>query len=210
MTEASIQALSLVRNPENMKWYVVPLIVIAIYMYIVDAEQKNWSAILLGLAFWAGEFVWEMFNALVLHFSGFAAMWSTPGGDSAYVIYAGLNIEIAFFFSVVGLMIVKALPEDKKLKILGVSNRILIPVGFGLLAVFVEVCLNQCNLLVWDYGWWRWPNIGLIVVVYCAPFYLIARLHDALSLRAKKIALAVTTSLAVVCHVLFATILGWV
>ncbi|SHJ39757.1 hypothetical protein SAMN02745216_01573 [Desulfatibacillum alkenivorans DSM 16219] len=210
MTEASIQALSLVRNPENMKWYVVPLIVIAIYMYIVEAENKNWSAILLGLGFWAGEFIWEMFNALVLHFSGFAAMWSTPGGDSAYVIYAGLNIEIAFFFSVVGLMIVKALPEDKNLTIFGLSNRFVIPAGFGLLAVFVEVCLNQCGLLVWDYWWWRWPNIWLIIVVYCTPFYLIARLHDAWSLKTKKIGLAVTVCLAVVCHAVFATALGWV
>lgn len=209
MTQASIQAMDILRSPDNMQWYVVPLLVIAIYMYIVEVQQKNWSAVVLGLTFWTVEFVWEILNALILHFSEYAPIWTTPSGNSAYVIYVGLNIEIAFFFAVAGLMIIKSLPQDKYLKIMGIPNRIFLPVAFGLTGVFVESLLNQCNLLIWDYSWWCWPNIWLIIVAYCLPFYVLVRLHDALSLKAKKIALCVTSFLAITCHLVFATFLGW-
>ena len=115
MTESSIAVLKALRSIENLQWYVVPLFVFVIYLYVNEIEKKNWSAVLIGICTFFGEAVWEMFNALVLHFSGYAALWSTPG-KSAYIIYAGLNVEIASFFAIAGLIVVKSLPEDKELK----------------------------------------------------------------------------------------------
>lgn len=40
-----------------------------------------------------------MFNALVLHWSNRAAMWTTPV-DTAYLILVGLTIEISAMFAV--------------------------------------------------------------------------------------------------------------
>jgi hypothetical protein len=210
MSPASEQALSILRDTGNLQWYVIPLLIFVIYAYVNEIERKNWHAVTLGIAFWAGEFIWEMFNALVLKVNGWAPMWITPGGNSAYVIYVGLNIEIAFFFAVAALLVIKVLPADRSLKILGVSNRVFIPVVMGLASVCVEVLLNRAGLLVWDNVWWQWPHIWLIVVAYCLPFLAVAWCHDNLRLKTKAIAAVLLPVLAVSCHLIFATWLGWI
>ena len=209
MTDASVKALSVLRHTDNMQWYVVPILVFAIYIYIVEIEKRNWSAVLLGIAFWAAEFIWEMFNALILHFTQYAPVWCTPG-PSAFTIYAGLNIEICLFFAILGILIIKVLPEDKNVKILRVPNRLFIPVTMGLIGVSVEILLNRCNLLIWDYSWWNWPHFYLIAIGYCAPFTGLVWLHDNLSLKAKKTLAIAVPILAIACHIIFAVALKWV
>ena len=210
MTEASMQAVELLRNTDNMKWYVVPLLVFVLYIYVAEIERRNWSAVLLGIAAWAAELIWEMFNAGVLHFTGYAPQWGTPGGDSALVIYAGLNIEISLFFAAAGVMLIKSLPPERKLRILGIPNRIFIPVGWAGVAVFVEILLNRCGLLTWDYNWWNWPHIWLILAAYTSFFAGITWCHDRLSLRSKVVLACGLPPVALVCHVVFGAVLGWV
>jgi len=209
MTEASQQALAALRSVDNLQWYVVPLLVLVIYIYIAECSQKSWSAVLLGLGMWAAETISEMLNALVLPLTGRSALWTAPG-DSAFVIYVGLNIEIAFFFCISGLMVIKALPQDPRLRICGVPNRLLIPGAMGALAVTVEVLLNRAGLLVWEYTWWSWPHVWLIAVVYSGPWLLLAWLHDRLTLRTKAVTAAALVAAMVLCHLVFATWLGWI
>ena len=209
MTEASLQALSLLRQPERMQWYVIPFLAAVAYFYLNEAEQGNWSAVWLGIATWAAELIWEMCNGLVLHFSNYAPLWSTPG-PTAFLIYAGLNIEITLFFAVCALLLIKLLPKDRTLKILGLSNRVFIPVAGGLVAVFAEVLLNRCGLLIWDWKFWGWPHLYLIVVAYCAPALFLAWAHDHTPLRKQRNAAFYLLAAAAVCHLVFATLLGWV
>jgi hypothetical protein len=149
MTEASLKALSNLRNPDQVQWYVIPLLAVVAYIYLSEIERKNFSAVWLGVATWAGELIWEMGNGLVLHFTGTAPLWSTPG-PTAFLLYAGLNIEITLFFALAGLLLVKCLPPDPNLKILGIGNRILLPIagpkGSGLALMFE--CLT--GLMVGD------------------------------------------------------------
>ncbi len=159
--------------------------------------------------FFAAEFCWEMFNALVLHFSDYAPLWCTPK-DSAYVILAGLNIEIAFMFFMAPIVLFKSLPADKSLKIAGVPNRIFIPIVWGLFCVFVEVLLNRAGALVWDHWFWSWPHIYLIVIVYVTPFLVITWVYDTLSLQAKAKWLAIWGALAILGFILFAMVLHWI
>jgi hypothetical protein len=209
MTAESIQALSVLRSTANLQWYIVPLLATVFYIYFVEVERKNWSLIVMGLTFWAAEFTWEIGNALLLYITNYAPLWLTPG-KSAYVIYAGLNIEISFFFAIYGLMALKILPQDKNLKIMGISNRLVIPTILGLCGLFVEIILNQCNMLIWTYSFWRWPNLWLLAIGYCAPLLILTWLYDNLSMKAKKIALVFTVSVAIVCHVVFAVVLKWI
>lgn len=209
MTSASQKVLSILRSTDNMQWYVVPLLIFVIYVYVAEAERKNWSVFYIGICTWAGELIWEMFNGLVLHFSGYAALWSTPG-QSAYVLYAGLNIEIAAFFAVAGVIITKSLPEDRARKVMGIPNRIFLPVFWGLLAVTVETLLNQAGLLVWDYWWWKWPHLWLIIFVYVSPWFLITWAYDNMSLATKKKWAAILVVSAAALHVLLAVVLKWI
>lgn len=209
MTPASQQALSVLRRTENFEWYVIPLLALVVYAYINEAEKKNWNVVLCGLLLWVSEFTWEMFNALILHFTQYAAMWITPG-KSAYVILSGLNIEICFMFALAGMVVVKSLPADRAKKILGLPNRVLVPLLWGLCCVFVEVLLNRIGLLVWDYSWWNWPNVYLLLVGYTLPFYLITWAHDHLSLRIKTIILLSWLAFNVALWLIFVTGLGWI
>ncbi len=209
MTDASIKAIANLRNPANFDWNIIPILVFVMYIYINEAEKKNWGAVVTGLLFWGGEFIWEMFNSLILHFSQYAGMWSAPG-KTTFLIYSGLNIEISLMFAVAGVLVVKILPEDRSLRVLNIPLRFLTPFMFGVFAVFVEVLLNRANVLVWDYSWWSWPNIWLIVVAYTGPFVFIAWLHDRFQLKTKVIMMSVIWSLAVVCHLIFAVFLKWI
>ncbi len=209
MTPSSLEALARLRDGGHMQWYVVPLLIFVVYVYVTEIERRNWDLVYLGVAFLAAELIWEMFNGLVLHFSQYAPLWSAPG-RSAYLIYVGLNIEIAFFFAVSAVLVIKCLPKDERLKIFGVSNRVLVPLVMGLLAVLVEILLNRCGLLVWDYWWWSWPHVYLIVVAYCLPWWLLVRAHDKLSSATKKRLAQALPVAAATLHVLFGSILKWV
>ena len=108
------------------------------------------------------------------------------------------------------LLVIKALPADRSLKIFGLPNRLVIPVLMGLASVFVEVLLNRAGLLVWDNVWWQWPHIWLIVVAYCLPFLAVTWCHDHLTLKTKTVAAVVLPALAVVYHLTFSTWLNWI
>lgn len=209
MTPESLAALERLRSPDHFQWYVVTLLAFVVYAYVEAARRGEWDKVTLSLAFWAGEFIWEMVNALVLHFSGWSALWTTPG-DSAYVIYVGLNIEIAFMFAVAPLALLSLLPAERDAKILGIGNRVFIPLAFGLFCVAVESLLNAWGALVWSWPYWRWPHVEFIVVAYCLPFLLLAWLHDRWNLRARVVAFVVTVSAAVACHLVLGVSLGWI
>ncbi len=209
MTEASINALENLRTINTFEWYVVPLLAVVIYVYSVEVRRGEWGRVLLGIGFFAGEFIWEMINALVLHFSEYSALW-TVSGKSVFLVFVGLNLEIAFMFAMAPLVLFNCLPEDPHKKIFGISNRIVIPAGFGLFCVFVEVLLNRWGALVWAYRFWSWPHIWLIIVAYVAAFLFIVWYHDRFALRGKFVGAALAMIAAIICYRVFAVGLGWV
>ncbi len=209
MTEASIQALKNLRKLDTFEWYLVPLLAFVIFAYSLEARRGEWGRVLTGIGFFAGELIWEMFNALILKFSGYSALW-TVSGKSVYLLFVGLNIEIALMFALAPLALFNFLPEDRNQKILGVSNRILIPVLFGLFCVFVEVLLNQWGALTWAYRWWSFPHVWLIITVYVTPFLLIVRYQDRVSLKAKKWGALLCAASALVLYLLLVPVLGWI
>ena len=209
MTDASIQALNILRSPDHLQWYLIPSLAFVLYVYFVEVEKRNWNAVLTGLLFYAAEFGWEMLNALVLHFTQRSAVWTTPG-ETAYLILVGLNIEISMMFAVAGLIVVKSLPGDRAKKLLGLPNRLVVPMAWGLFCAFVEVLLNRGGLLVWEYPWWNWPNAYLVFVGYTTPFLMITWAHDRFEIKAKIVLLGIWAAVDVVMWVVFVNILGWI
>ncbi len=73
MSAYSISALEILRNPQlTMKWYVVPLLLIVMYIYNKEIQAKNWSVVLGGAALWGMDLFNEIWNSIVFHASGFA------------------------------------------------------------------------------------------------------------------------------------------
>ncbi|MGL4368288.1 MAG: hypothetical protein ACRCUT_01225, partial [Spirochaetota bacterium] len=72
MTASASQALSILRDTGQFQWYVVTLLLTVICFYTAEVRQKNYSAVLAGLALWGMDFFNELWNALVFHFTQYA------------------------------------------------------------------------------------------------------------------------------------------
>lgn len=210
MTEASRDALNILRDASLFQWYLVPLFALVVYVYAVEIERRNWSCVLAGLAFYGMDLFNEIWNALVLHFTDRSAVWTTPG-DTAYLIFVGLTIEISFMFAVAGVAFIKLLPADKSLRILGIPNRWLFAVVNSIFCVLVEVLLNRAGALVWEYPWWDFPNIGLIVLFGYLPFMVVSFwVYDMERIRNKIATVSVIGAVDLTAIILFAGLLGWI
>ena len=210
MTEASEQALKILRDESLFQWYLIPLFAFVVYVYAVEVERRNWSGVFAGLAFYGMDLFNETWNALVLHFTDRSAVWTTPD-DTAYLIFVGLTIEISAMFAIAGVAFIKMLPADKSLRILGIPNRWFFAVVNAILCVFVEVLLNRADVLVWEYPWWNFPNIGLIVLLGYLPFMAVSFwVYDMEKIRNKIATVLVIYAVNLSAIILFAGLLGWI
>lgn len=210
ITESARQAQAILRDPSHFQWYVVPLLLIVLYIYSVEVERKNWNVLFGGLALWGMDWFNEIWNGLVFHFNKFAPVWGTPGA-TAYNILIGLNIEITFMFAIMGIFACKMLPQNKKMRILGVPNRLFFAVTNSILAVFIEIVLNLVGALTWEYPWWNIRSPWLIFLIGYLPFFLVCFwVHDMKSVRNKIITVGAILGFDAICLVIFAGILGWI
>jgi hypothetical protein len=210
LTEASQHALKILRDASLFQWYVVPLFALVAYVYAVEIERRNWSCVFAGLAFYGMDLFNEIWNALVLHFTDRSAVWTTPGA-TAYLIFVGLTIEISFMFAVAGVAFTKMLPADKGLKILGIPNRWFFAVANSIFCVFVEVLLNRADVLVWEYPWWNFPNVGLIVLFGYLPFMVVSFwVYDMERIRNKIATVLAIYAVDFTAIILFASLLEWI
>lgn len=209
-TESASQALAILRNPSTFQWYVIPLFALIVYVYTVEVERRNWSMVFAGLAFWGMDWFNEVWNGLVFHFTNYAPVWGAPG-KTAYLILIGLNIEICFMFAIAGVTFSKMLPADKKLKILGIPNRLFVAIAGSIFCVIVELLLHAAGALTWDYPWWSAGAPWLIFLIGYLPFFLVAFwVFDMPTLRQKMITVGGILGFDLVCLVVFAGILNWI
>lgn len=210
-TESAQQALSILRDASQFKWYVIPLFVLIVYVYAVEVEKKNWALVFAGLALWGADWFNEIWNALVFHFTNRAPVWGAPGGYTAYLILIGLNIEITFMFAILAIVFIKMLPADRALKILGIPNRIFFACVDAAICVGIEILLNLAGALTWDYSWWNVSAPWLIFLVGYLYFFLIAFwVYDMKTVRNKAVTVGTILSVDLAALIIFGVILGWI
>jgi hypothetical protein len=209
-TQAAIEAASILRDGSLFQWYVITLFALVVYVYSVEIERRNWNLVFAGLAFWGMDWFNEIWNSLVFHFTNYAPVWGAPG-KTAYLILIGLNIEITFMFAIAGIAFGKMLPPDKKLRILGIPNRLFLAAVNAAFCVIVEILLNAVGALTWDYSWWsaRSP-IPIFLFGYLTFFLVSYWVHDMKTVRAKLTTVAVIFGVDVAAAILFGGILGWI
>ncbi|UCH51769.1 MAG: hypothetical protein JSV54_03165 [Chloroflexota bacterium] len=210
MAESAQQALTILRDGSLFQWYVIPLFALVVYVYANEVEKRNWSLVFAGLAFWGMDWFNEIWNGLVFHFTQYAPVWGAPGG-TAYLILIGLNIEICFMFAIAGVAFSKMLPKDKKMKMLGIPNRLLFAIVGAAFCVFVECLLNAVGALSWEYTWWNASVPWLIFLVGYLYFFLVSFwVFDMESVKNKAITVGAILGFDVICLVVFMGILGWI
>ncbi|OQY02062.1 MAG: hypothetical protein B6I20_07215 [Bacteroidetes bacterium 4572_117] len=208
LTPFTKQALSILRDPSTLQWYVIPLLALSLYIYANEMERKNWNLVFAGLAFWGMDWINEIINSLILHFTDFAPLWCAPG-KTAYLILVGLNIEIAFMFSIAGIVWAKMLPNDKNLKILGINNRLFIAITGSVFSVVIEIFLNMADMLTWDYSWWNINVPWLIIIFGYLTFFIVAFwVYDMKTMKQKVVTVGVIYTIVLFSFVVFGS-LGW-
>jgi hypothetical protein len=209
MPPFTVEALRILRDPSHFQWTLLPFIGVAVYIYAVEIERRNWSAVFAGLAFWLMDWVNEIINALVLHFTHYAALWTTTGTTS-FQILVGLNIEISLLFLTAGIVFTKQLPPDPRRKILGLNNRVWMVLGFSCFSVLVELLLHRTGSFHWAYPFWNVPHVELIVIFGYGTFYAMAAwVHDTPRLATKVRAVGALAAVVAAGLIAFGPIAGW-
>lgn len=216
MTEASLKALSTIRDLTMLKWYVIPLLVLIIYIYVKEIKEGrktgNLDAVFAGLTVFGIDFFNETWNGWVLVLTDRSAFWTAPG-DTALRTLVGWNIEIMFMFLLAGIAWYHTLEEDKKKKILGLPNPLFWAIGYSAFSVFIEWFLNKGGLLIWEYPFWERSFGGIILIFlfgyltfYLGAWFIITRK----TMKAKWITLVVIYSVPVILNIIGMGIMGWV
>lgn len=210
MSESARLAFSILRDPSQFKWYVIPLLALLFYIYSVELEKKNWSLVFAGLAYWGMDWFNEIWNSLVFHFNGYAPVWGAPGA-TAFLLLIGLNIEICFMFAISGIVWCRMLPADKKKKILGLPNRWFFAIAGSIFCVLIEVLLNAAGALTWDYSWWSAGAPWLIFLIGYLPFFLVSFwVFDMKTIKSKLIAVGTIWGVVIASLIVFIPVLHWI
>jgi hypothetical protein len=173
ITDASREALEILRDGGTFTWSTVTLLGLVLYVYSVEVERRRWDIVLAGLAFWFMDWFNELVNSAIFHISDRAPLW-TVTGDTSFLILIGLNIEISMLFLIAGIVFVKQLPTDPRMRILGIPNRVFLVLVFSCVSVAVELFLEWTGYFTWEYWWWNTPFVPLIVIFGYATFFAIA------------------------------------
>jgi len=203
--ELTRQALGILRNVEVFQWYFIPLLAFVVYIYFSEIERKNWRGVAAGLSLYATHWLYEILNALIQHFSGHA-LWTVPGGTS-FLLLVGVGWELSMMFAVAGVIFVKILPEDPKLKILGINNRVFFAVLNAVFFSVFEIFLATTPAFHWVYPWWG--AVPVCITVYI-PFFLMANwAYDWEPAKQRKI-ISSLVGIDVTAMIVFAGFLGWI
>jgi len=216
ITEASQQALVGLRDLSSLKWYVIPLLAIVLYIYFTEAkkarESGDWNAIYAGLTLFGMDFINETWNGIVFAVTQHSAFWTTPG-DTGFRAMVGWNIEIIFMFLIAGIVFYNALPEDRHDKMLGLPIQWVIAIGFAAFCVFVECLLNIGGHLVWEYPFWNLSFGGIWLIFFLGYFHFFVAIIIVINMKKeknKKIAISLIYFIAIALNVVFGGILGFV
>ena len=160
-------AKAAVRSTANFNWSFIAIFAFVVMIYVDEIHKKNYKAIAAALMLYSVHWLYEIANAVICHFSGYA-LWTVSPESTSYILLIGVCWELSMMFAVAGFTS-KLLPEDKNMKILGINNRIVFAIGSALMFSLVEIFLASTPAFIWVYKWWG--AIPVFVTTFI-PFFL--------------------------------------
>ena len=156
-----------VRSTANFNWTFIAILAFVVMIYVDEIHKKNYKAIAAALMLYSVHWLYEIANAVICHFTGYA-LWTVSPESTSYILLIGVSWELSMMFAVAGFTS-KLLPEDKNMKILGINNRIVFAIGSALFFSLVEIFLAWTPAFIWVYRWWG--AIPVFITTYI-PFFL--------------------------------------
>jgi hypothetical protein len=163
-------AKAAVRTTGNFNWTFIAILAVVVYIYANEFQRKNFKGIAAGLALYMVHWFYEIINAVICSVTGYA-LWTVSPQSTSFIILIGVSWELSMMFSIAGIATHKLLPEDPKLKILGINNRIVFAVANAAFFSLVEIFLASTPAFIWVYPWWG--AIPVFITTYI-PFFLAA------------------------------------
>jgi len=203
--EATQMALNILRSGEPYQWYVIPLLACVVYIYFNEISKKNWKGIAAGLSLYMVHWFAEIMNSLIQYGSGHA-LWTVPTG-TAFLILIGVGVELSLMFSVAGLIFSKILPEDPKMKILGINNRLFIAICNAAFYSIFEIFLAKTPAFVWVYPWWG--SLPVFIFVYI-PFFVVSMFCYDWKPKVQITVIGTLFTINALMLIVFAGILKWI
>ena len=113
---AADAAKNAVRSTANFNWtFIALLAVVIVGIWIPQWKKKNYNGMAAALALYGVHWLYEIANAVICHFSGYA-LWHVSPESTSFILLVGVSWELSLMFSVAGFMSVGLLPEDKTKK----------------------------------------------------------------------------------------------
>ena len=166
--QAADAAKQAVRSTANFDWtFITLLALVVVGVYVPQIKKKNWNGIAAALALYGVHWLYEIANAVICHFTGFA-LRTVSADSTSFILLIGVSWELSLMFSIAGFT-ADLLPEDKNMKILGINNRIVFAIGSALFYSIFEIFLASTPAFIWVYRWWG--AIPVFITTYI-PFFL--------------------------------------
>jgi len=160
-------AKAAVRDPSNFNWSFIAIFAFVVIIYVDEIHKKNYKAIAAALMLYSVHWLYEIANAVICHFSGYA-LWTVSPESTSFILLIGVSWELSMMFAIAGFTS-KLLPADKNLKILGMNNRVAVAIGSAFFFSLVEIFLAWTPAFIWVYPWWGALPVFLTTYI---PFFL--------------------------------------
>ena len=160
-------AKAAVRSTANFNWTFIAILAFVVMIYVDEIHKKNYKAIAAALMLYSVHWLYEIANAVICYFTGYA-LWTVSPESTSYILLIGVSWELSMMFAVAGFTS-KLLPANKDLKILGINNRIVFAIGSALFFSLIEIFLAWTPAFIWVYKWWG--AIPVFITTYI-PFFL--------------------------------------
>lgn len=188
--ERVAHALTQVRSTENFNWTFIFILAVVFYVYWTEIKNKNYDAIIAGVALYSVHWFYEIMNAVICKASGYP-LWCVSPESTTFILLIGVCWELSMMFSIAGIISYKMLGDDPD-KVLfqrgkfKITMRLVGAIGMALLFALIESFLagTENGSFIWVYHWW---GVLPVFVTTYIPFFLAANYVPKMKPKAKKI-----------------------
>ena len=187
LVESAYQSL---RTTDNFNWTFIFILAVVFYVYWSEIKNKNYDAIIAGVALYSVHWFYEIMNAVIGKATGYP-LWCVSGDSTTCILLIGVCWELSMMFSIAGIISYKMLGDnpDKVLFQRGkfkITMRLAGAIGMALLFALIESFLagTENGSFIWVYKWW---GVLPVFITTYIPFFLASNYVPKMKPKAKKI-----------------------